>query len=159
MISNSLWVESSCDFFSKPLEYTDDNVYSACNGLTGKESLKKLAQNFAGNLAQTVVSAVAIPFQILVGIFSCLNQCAVGNWKEGLEELGWGFGTAGVHLVGVLCCPVIAAGNLTAMGLGSVYLVYKWNEQLELPSLESIRQRLMESMSQRFMQMRPPEQS
>lgn len=143
MILNNSWVDPCCEFFLLPDKWADTNkVYSACQGKAGKEILQNLARVSAGNLVQTVASAVAIPFQILVGVFSCLHQCARGNWKEGRKEFLWGFITAGLHGVGLVTSPLFAVASALAILVGSPYFIAKWKERITLPSWESIWQRV-----------------
>lgn len=145
MILRNFSVDKSCEYLLIAPEFSlEENLFTGCQDKKGKEILGKLTGHVGLWGAQVVASAVAIPFQILAGIFSCINQWTAGNWHQGMSELGLGVATAGAHaLVAVVASVAVAVGSVFTV-LTSPYLLAKWNQQVHIPSPQEIREHLIQ---------------
>lgn len=145
MILRNFSVEKSCECLLIAPEFSSkEGLFTGCQDKKGKEILGKLTRHMGLWGAQVVASAVAIPFQILAGIFSCINQWTAGNWQQGASELGLGVATSLVHIpVAIVASVAVAVGSVFTV-LTSPYLLAKWNQQVHIPSPQEIREHLIQ---------------
>jgi cobalamin synthase len=121
-------IDKSNVFFSQPGNKGIQIMEACRKGPTiGKMAVIGLSSLTVLFLAQTVASAVAIPFQILAGIYAGIQQAIQQNRQAAFQVFGKGVVTGLQHAVGVLVASVIAAGAFTSLLLTFPLCIAVWN--------------------------------
>lgn len=126
---SNCFVKESSDFFLRPTTQFIEKIEKMPKD-TGKLYCVQSGLYCAGALVQTVASAVAVPLQLIAGIFSALNQAVQRQWSLAGKELKEGISTAFVHTVCCVANSLIFLGKATALLVLSPWVVARWDTPL-----------------------------
>lgn len=95
---------------------------------TGKQNATALLCASGLFLAQTVSSVVAVPLQLIAGVFGSLKQLSAGEGKRALTELRIGLVTSGKHAISSVVSVGAALFFMTCLAVFFPCLALSWNQ-------------------------------